>query len=154
MRWLWLTPSRNFESVSLHRTREFLLSLPRVEETLQWDSFVYWVFDKAVGGKMFAMLEPEPGGKHVGAFAVPPDRFHDLLEVDGVSPAPYLARAHWVAFHDWQVFPQAELQQHLRQAYDRVETRLPTRIQRLAELKDREYRALVKEKRAILKARK
>jgi predicted DNA-binding protein (MmcQ/YjbR family) len=140
--------------MSLHRTREFLLSLPRVEETLQWDNFVYWVFDKAVGGKMFAMLEPEPGGPHVGGFAVPPDRFPDLLEMEGVRPAPYLARAHWIVFEDWNVFTDRDLQQHLRAAYDRVEGKLPTRVQRLAELKDREYRALVREKRALIKAKK
>jgi len=140
--------------MSLHRTREFLLSLPRVEETLQWDNFVYWVFDKAVGGKMFAMLEPEPGGPHVGAFAVPPERFPDLLEIEGVRPAPYLARAHWIVFEDWNVFSGHDLQQHLQAAYDRVEGKLPTRVQRLAELKDREYRALVREKRALIKTRK
>jgi predicted DNA-binding protein (MmcQ/YjbR family) len=140
--------------MSLHRTREFLLSLRRVEETLQWDNFVYWVFDKAVGGKMFAMLEPEPGGPHVGGFAVPQDRFPDLLEIEGIRPAPYLARAHWIVFKHWQVFTQRELEQHLRAAYDRVEAKLPTRIQRLAELKDREYRALVREKRAAAKATK
>ncbi len=140
--------------MSLHRTREFLLSLPRVEETLQWDNFVYWVFDKAVGGKMFAMLEPEPGGPHVGGFAVPPDRFPDLLEMEGVRPAPYLARAHWIVFEDWNVFTDRDLQQHLRAAYDRVEGKLPNRVQRLAELKDREYRALVREKRSLIKARK
>jgi predicted DNA-binding protein (MmcQ/YjbR family) len=140
--------------MSLHRTREFLLSLPRVEETLQWDNFVYWVFDKAVGGKMFAMLEPEPGGPHVGGFAVPPDSFPDLLEIEGVRPAPYLARAHWIVFEHWQVFSERELHQHLRAAYGKVEAKLPTRIQRLAELKDREYRALVREKRAAVKPKK
>jgi predicted DNA-binding protein (MmcQ/YjbR family) len=140
--------------MSLHRTRDFLLSLPRVEETLQWDNFVYWVFDKAVGGKMFAMLEPEPGGPHVGGFAVPADRFPDLLEIEGIRPAPYLARAHWIVFEDWNIFTERDLQQHLRSAYDRVESKLPTRVQRLAGLKEREYRSLVREKRSLLKSRK
>ncbi len=139
--------------MSLHRTRDFLLSLPRVEETLQWDNFVYWVFDKAVGGKMFAMLEPEPGGPHVGGFAVPPDRFPDLLEIEGVRPAPYLARAHWIAFEHWQVFPERDLYLHLRAAYDRIEAKLPTRVQRLADLNDRDYRALVRAKRAAAKTK-
>ncbi len=137
--------------MSLTPTRAYLLSLPHVEETLQWDNLVYWVFDKAVGGKMFAMLEPEPGGPHVMGFAVPPDRYPELLEVEGVRPAPYLARAHWIVLEHWQVFPQRELHAHLHAAHARVEARLPPRIQRLADLKPRDYRALVREKRAALK---
>jgi predicted DNA-binding protein (MmcQ/YjbR family) len=138
--------------MSIDRTRAFLLSLPRVEETLQWDRLVYWVLDKAVGGKMFAMVEPEPGGRHVMAFATPAERYPDLLEIEGVHPAPYLARAHWIAVEDWTVFPQRELKAHLLAAYERVESKLPTRVQRHLELKDREYRALVREKRLVLKA--
>jgi len=138
--------------MSITRTRDFLLSLPRVHETLQWDVFVYWVFDKSVGGKMFAMLEPEPGAKHVMSFAVPMDNFHNLLEIEGTHPAPYLARAHWIAIDSWSVFTQRELHAHLQAAYDRVEAKLPTRIQRHAELSDREYRKLVREKQAALKA--
>jgi predicted DNA-binding protein (MmcQ/YjbR family) len=138
--------------MSIDRTRAFLLSLPRVEETLQWDRLVYWVLDKAVGGKMFAMIEPEPGGRHVMAFATPPESFPNLLELEGIYPAPYLARAHWVAVEAWTVFPERELKAHLQAAYERVEAKLPTRVQRHLELKDREYRALVRERRAALKA--
>ena len=37
--------------------RAFLLRLPHVEETLQWgNNLVFWVGDKAIGGKMFAKL--------------------------------------------------------------------------------------------------
>lgn len=138
--------------MALERTREFLLKLPRVEETLQWGNLVYWVLDKAVGGKMFAMLVPEPGARHQMSFAVPPERFHDLLEIDGVDPAPYLARAHWVAVERWDVLPERDLHLHLRAAYERVEAKLPPRIQRLVQWNDREYRALVRGKRAALKA--
>ncbi len=137
--------------MGLQRTREYLLSLPRVQETLQWDLFVYWVGDKAVGGKMFAALEPEPGQAQVMSFAVPPEHFHDLLETDGVRPAPYLARAHWVAVADWTVFSERELHTHLHNAYQRVEEKLPPRTQRLLLLPDREYRAAVREGRGAHK---
>ncbi len=139
--------------MSLNRTREFLLKLPRVEETLQWDNFVYWVGDKAVGGKMFCMLVPEPGESLVASFAATPDRFNDLLEIEGVQPAPYLARAHWVAIDRWDIFPAAEFHAHLQAAYNRVEAKLPTRVQRTLALSDREYRAAIREKRAEAKAK-
>lgn len=134
--------------MGFERTRAYLLSLPRVEETLQWDMLVYWVLDKTVGGKMFATLQPEAGGANCLAFAVPPEHFHDLLETDGVCPAPYLARAQWVAVADWQVFTERELHTHLLSAYERVETKLPTRVQRLLTLSTREYKAQVREARA------
>ncbi|WP_074655988.1 MmcQ/YjbR family DNA-binding protein [Terriglobus roseus] len=138
--------------MSINRTRDYLLTLPRVEETLQWDNLVYWVLDKAVGGKMFAMIEPEPGGAHVAGFAVPPDHYESLLEIEGVRPAPYLARAHWVVVERWDVFTAAEWQTHLKAAHARVEAKLPPRVQRIMELKQREYRALVRENRATAKA--
>ena len=38
------------------RLREYLLRLPNVVETMQWGAnLVFWVGDKAIGGKMFAV---------------------------------------------------------------------------------------------------
>ena len=137
--------------MKVDRTRTFLLGLPRVEETLQWDRLVYWVLDKAVGGKMFAMLNPEPGGAYVLGFPTLPERLPELLELEGLRPAPYLARAGWVVMERWDVLPERELHSLLREAYDRVESRLPRRVQRLLELNTREYKALVREQRAAPK---
>lgn len=140
--------------MGLDRTRAYLLSLPFVEETLQWDNLVYWVLDKEIGGKMFAMVQPELGGKHVIGFAVPPDNYGDLLEIEGVRPAPYLARAHWVVVERWDVFAERDLHAHLRAAYDRVEAKLPPRVQRTLQMKPAEYRRFVRERRALTKAAK
>ena len=90
--------------MSIDRTRAFLLSLPRVEETLQWDRLVYWVLDKAVGGKMFALL-PLDGGELVISYAAGPEHAAELREQEGFRPAPYFARLHWVAAERWDVLP-------------------------------------------------
>ena len=80
------------------RLREYVLSLPHVVETMQWGAnLVYWVGDKAIGGKMFALSNLDEDHKGVLSFAAGPERYAELLETDGVFPAPYLARAHWVA---------------------------------------------------------
>lgn len=139
--------------MAFERTRAYLLSLPRVEETLQWNLCVYWVGDKAVGGKMFATLDPEPGEAYVMRFAVPPEQYDMLLETDGVSPAPYLARAHWVAVTDWRAFREHELHAHLQAAHARVEAKLPPRTQRLLALPNREYKLQVREARTVAKAK-
>lgn len=137
--------------MGFERTCEYLLKLPHVEETLQWEVLVYWAGDKAIGGKMFATLDPEHEQTHVMAFAVPPESYHSLLEIDGVRPAPYLARAHWIAVESWAVFPEHELHEHLRLAYERVTSKLPRKTQRVFELSDREYRAAVREARTATK---
>ncbi len=105
--------------------RTFLLSLPDVCETMQWgDNLVYWVGDKKIGGKMFALcsLTPDRG---VMSFAAGPERFAELVEVEGVFPAPYLARAHWVAVEGWNTLPASELKDLLRAARGIVYEKLP-----------------------------
>lgn len=135
-------------------TRAMLLKIPRATETMQWGGLlVYWVLDRAVGGKIFAILNPEPTEKHLPiAFAAGPQRAPELLEVDGVRPAPHFARAHWVALADWDVMPQRELHAELLAAHAYVTNRLPPRMQRLYDLSAKDYRSLVRERRAAAKA--
>src|SRR5277367_1461523 len=107
------------------RVREFLRKLPLVEETMQWgDNLVFWVGDKAVGGKMFAVVPLDAGGP-VMSFSAGPERFHELVENDGVIPAPYMARIHWVAMERWGAIPARELENLLRDARDRTYEKLP-----------------------------
>jgi predicted DNA-binding protein (MmcQ/YjbR family) len=44
------------------------------------------------GGKIFAQFDFEEDGRAVLSFAAGPERFRQLLEKEGVIPAPY--RAH------------------------------------------------------------
>jgi predicted DNA-binding protein (MmcQ/YjbR family) len=108
--------------------RTFLLSLTDVCETMQWgDNLVYWVGDKAIGGKMFALVSLEPDHGAVLSFAAGPERFAELVEIEGVFPAPYFARAHWVAVERWNTLPAAELKQLLRAARGLVYDKLPAK---------------------------
>ena len=78
--------------------RASLLKLPHVVETMQWgENLVFWVGDKAVGGKMFALINLESDGKAAMSFCAGPERFAELVEREGVVPAPYMARIYWVA---------------------------------------------------------
>lgn len=140
--------------MSLERARAMLLQLPRVEETLQWGhNLVYWVVDKTAGGKMFALMDSDGVSPHVIAFAAAdPERFHALLETEGIHPAPYLARAHWVALESWDAVPPAELRSLLEAAHERVRRKLPPRAQWVYNLPDRDYRKHVRERRAAVKA--
>jgi predicted DNA-binding protein (MmcQ/YjbR family) len=108
--------------------RAFLLSLPDVAETMQWgDNLVYWVGDKAIGGKMFALASLEPNHGAVLSFAAGPERFAELVEREGLFPAPYLARAHWVAVERWNTLAAAELKDLLRAARGLIYEKLPAK---------------------------
>jgi predicted DNA-binding protein (MmcQ/YjbR family) len=129
-------------------TRAFLLRLPCVEETLQWgNNLVFWVGDKAIGGKMFALLNLDADSNGVLSFAAGPEGAAELLEIEGIVPAPYLARAHWVAMERWNALRTSELEARLRAARDITEAKLPKRT--------REVLAMpIGEQRKLLAARK
>ncbi|MBB5063405.1 MmcQ/YjbR family DNA-binding protein [Granulicella mallensis] len=76
--------------MDVERARKFLLSLPHAVETMQWgDNLVYWVGDKAIGGKMFALIDLGEGlSKGVAMYSAGPERYAELLEREGLLPAP------------------------------------------------------------------
>ncbi len=55
--------------------------------------------------------------------------FAELLEREGVSPAPYMARNQWVALAAFNTLEPAELRQCLRTSYELVWNKLPRKTQ-------------------------
>lgn len=133
------------------RARAFLLTLPHVVETMQWgDSLVYWVGDKAIGGKMFTLLSLDGRMGAIVAFAAGAERAAELLERDGLFPAPYLARAGWVASKQWDVLRLREWQEQFTQAHALVLARLAPRTQAALALPEKAQRQLIAERRRLL----
>ena len=123
--------------MNVESARAFLLTLPHVVETVQWgDNLVFWVGDKAIGGKMFALVDLDPGrSSHpVISFPVGPEAFPDLLEIEGLVPAPYFARIHWVAATLWSVFTTTQWQDHLHHAHALTVAKLSPRTRRILAL--------------------
>jgi predicted DNA-binding protein (MmcQ/YjbR family) len=126
------------------RLRAFLLTLPDVAETMQWgDNLLYWIGDKAIGGKMFALASLSPDHGAVLSFAAGPERFAELVEREGVFPAPYLARAYWVAVGSWDTLPAAELKELLRAARQVVYNKLPKRTRDVLAMNPGEKKKLI-----------
>jgi len=104
--------------------RKYCLSLPHTTETVQWgDDLVF-----KIAGKMYAVTSLEPGD-HWLSFKCTPDNFARLVEQPGIIPAPYLARAHWVALETVDALPPAEIRKLVRQAHDLVFAKLPRKTQ-------------------------
>ncbi len=136
------------------RIRAFLLKLPHVVETVQWgDNLVFWVSDKAIGGKMFTLVNLDVGGKGVVSFSAGPEHYAELVEIDGLFPAPYMARIWWVAAERWDVLRPQQWEQELRAAYDITFAKLPPRTRAALAMPAKERQTLIMKRRQLLKSR-
>jgi len=141
--------------MDVERVREFLLKLPHVEETMQWgDNLVFWAGDKAIGGKMFALASLDGTGKGVLSFHAGADRYNELLENEGVVPAPYMARIFWVCLERWDALPQRELEELLTRAYELVSAKLPKRTKDVLAMPAAQRRKLIAERKKLLASEK
>ena len=110
--------------MDLEWIRSYCLSLPHTTETVQWGADLVF----KIGGKMYAVAATEPGATCL-SFKCSPESFADLTERPGIIPAPYLARAQWVALETEDALTPAELKQLLREAYNTVRAKLPKKAQ-------------------------
>jgi predicted DNA-binding protein (MmcQ/YjbR family) len=114
-------------NVNLDWIRKCCLSFPHVTEQVQWEALVF-----KVGGKIIAIAPLEPSNA-VLSFKAAPDDFADLTERPGIIPAPYLARAQWIALESEDALPAAEVKKLLRKSYDLVFAKLPRKTQQQLE---------------------
>jgi len=101
--------------------RKFCLSLPHVTEDVQWGSDLLF----RIGNKMFAVVALEAATDHRMSFKCTPEVFAELTEREGIVPAPYVARYHWVALERFDALPERELKELLQNAYHLILEKLP-----------------------------
>ena len=102
--------------------RKTCLAFPGAFEQVVWEGDLTF----KVAGKMFAhtVLEVAPVWL---SFKTSDENFADLTERPNIIPAPYLARAKWVALETKDALPLNELAMLLREAYDLVVAKLPVK---------------------------
>jgi predicted DNA-binding protein (MmcQ/YjbR family) len=103
--------------------REVCLAFPGATEQIQWGDDLLF----KVGGKMFAITPLVPAPVCL-SFKASPENFTELTERPNIIPAPYLARAQWVALQTKDALPAGELSKLLRESYDLVAAKLPKKI--------------------------
>ena len=108
----------------IEELRKHCLSFPGATEHEIWGSDLTF----KVGNKMFvhSVLEVAPVWL---SFKASDEKFAELVERQDVIPAPYLARAKWVALESREAIPAIELRELLREAYDLVVAKLPKKTQ-------------------------
>lgn len=107
---------------------KFILSLPHATVNVQWGA------DRVfkISGKMFAVIGDAQTDKDHGgmSFKASEESFRILTELPGIKPAPYLARAHWVALDKPTRLPAKELKAYLARAHAIVASGLPKKKQK------------------------
>ena len=113
--------------MNLEAIRRYCKSLPHVEEDVKWGHDLCFL----IGRKMFCVLnlEPQRGDKSMIAFKATPEEFEELIEREGVIPAPYMARNKWVSLEDYATLPWRELQERVARSYELVKATLPKKVQ-------------------------
>jgi predicted DNA-binding protein (MmcQ/YjbR family) len=140
--------------MDVERLRAYILTLPHAVETMQWGAnLVFWVGDKAIGGKMFALINLDGDGKAVISYSAGPERYTELLETDGIIPAPYMARIFWVAVERWNVFRTPEWEQELRAAHSLTFAKLPPKVRMILAMPAAQQKRLIAESRKLLAAK-
>jgi predicted DNA-binding protein (MmcQ/YjbR family) len=114
--------------MNLPRLRQLCLALPGATEQIQWGTDLVF----KVGGKMFCVACTEIAPV-VASFKCDDESFAELSERDGVIPAPYLARAKWVALDRWSAIEDREFAPLIEQAHRLVRQKLPKKTQQAIE---------------------
>lgn len=106
--------------------RAFCLSLPHATEDVQWEHNLLF----RIAGKMFCIANLEPGISPTKvAFKCTPEKFAELVEIEGIIPAPYMARNHWVAMIETDALRQPEVKELIQSSYQLILEKLPKKTQ-------------------------
>ena len=102
--------------------RACCLSLPQATEDIkpQWgDALLFRIANKIFVSMSLAEVPLRMNVKCT------PERFHELLEIDGVKIAAYVGRYHWIEVPLAGVLRDSELKELIRESYENVKAKLP-----------------------------
>ena len=111
--------------MNIEQLRETCLSFPNATEDIKWGNDLCF----SVGGKMFCAVALDKAGAHV-SFKCTPEKFAELVERDGIIPAPYVARYHWVMVKKVDVLSDDELEDLITKSFFMVFQKLPQKVRK------------------------
>ena len=105
--------------------RAYCLALPHATEDVQWGNDLLF----RIGNKIFAGTGLDSTPLQI-TLKCTPEKFAELIEIDGIVPAKYTARYHWVTVERTDALPRQELEGLLRQSYEMVFAKLPSKLRK------------------------
>jgi predicted DNA-binding protein (MmcQ/YjbR family) len=109
--------------MDIEALRKYCLSLPHATEDIQWGNNLLF----RIREKVFVIVALDQTPLCV-SFKCTPEEFAELVEREGIIPAPYMARNHWVLIESPDILPRAELKRLVRNSYDMVAAKLPKKV--------------------------
>jgi predicted DNA-binding protein (MmcQ/YjbR family) len=111
--------------MTLDQLRRFCSTLPHVTEDVKWGNDLCFL----IAGKMFCVASLDPREGNRVSFKCTPEDFAEFVERDGIVPAPYMARNHWVSLEKWSVLRDQEIKAAVTKSYGLVKAKLPKKMQ-------------------------
>ena len=106
--------------MTLETVRTICGALPEVTEDVKWGADLCFCVRK----KMFLVVNLEP--PHQVAFKCTPESFGELVEREGIIPAPYMARNMWVQEQELgESLDRREFEKLVKASYELVVAKLP-----------------------------
>jgi predicted DNA-binding protein (MmcQ/YjbR family) len=109
--------------MNIDSLRRYCLSFPNATEDIQWGSDLLF----RIAGKIFAVTNLEP--PHQLSFKCTPEKFDELIEFDGIIPAPYMARNKWVTLERPNALSDSETKSLIKNSYEMIFAKLPKKTQ-------------------------
>ena len=101
--------------------RAYCLSFPNATEKLQWGDALCF----KVGGKLFVVASLDLDSPPRLSLKCDPEAFAEMIEREGVAPAPYLGRYNWIGVESLDTLPPRELENLIARSYELVVAKLP-----------------------------
>ncbi|HTF37017.1 MAG TPA: MmcQ/YjbR family DNA-binding protein [Blastocatellia bacterium] len=109
--------------MNLDSVRNYCLSLPHATEDIQWGNDLLF----RISGKIFAGMSLDP--PHSLSFKCTPEKFDELIEFEGIIPAPYTARNKWVMLERLDALNDSEIKRLIKNSYEMIFSKLTKKLQ-------------------------
>lgn len=109
--------------MNLDSIRNYCLSLPHATEDIQWGNDLLF----RISGKIFAGMSLDP--PHSLSFKCTPEKFDELIEFEGIIPAPYTARNKWVMLERLDALNDSEIKGLIKNSYEMIFSKLTKKVQ-------------------------
>ena len=112
--------------MDLETLRTFCLSLPGTKEDVKWEADLCF----QVADKMFCVTGFDDPVVNM-SIKVSDTAFEELIQRQGIRPAPYLARNKWVLFEETERTSNDELMVLISSSYELIKSKLSKKQQKL-----------------------
>ena len=111
--------------MNIEQLRKYCLAFRGATEDIKWGADLCF----CVGAKMFCVTGADSMSGGVSVKCTP-EKFAELTERDGIIPAHYVARYHWVTIERLDAVTPDELKSLIEKSYQLVFDKLPPKTKK------------------------